>query len=119
MKGVVLFAHGARNPDWAKPIEAVAAAMRACAPQIPVRPAYLDFLAPALGPAVAELVAAGCDEIAVVPIFMANGGHTQRDLPALLEAARRERPGLRMRLAPPIGEAQAVVAAIATYALQA
>ena len=119
MKGIVLFAHGARNSDWAKPIEAIAAAMCARAPQTRVTPAFLDFLAPTLTEAIAELAAAGCDEIAIVPMFMANSGHTQRDLPALLEAARRERPWLHLHLAAPIGEAALVVDAIAAYALQA
>ena len=119
MKGVVLLAHGARNPDWARPIEAIAAAMRARAPQTPVTPAYLEFLAPSLAQAVAELATLGCDAISVVPIFMANSGHTQRELPTLLEAVRRERPGLSVQVAAPIGEAEAVVEAIALYALQA
>ena len=119
MKGVILFAHGARNPEWARPIEAIAAAMRACAAQTPVTPAYLEFLAPSLEEAVTELAAAGCDQVRIVPIFMANSGHTQRDLPALLEAIRQERPWLSVHVAAPIGEAATVVEAIARYALQA
>ena len=119
MKGVVLFAHGARNPEWARPIEAIAAAMRGRQPQTPVKAAYLEFIAPSLPEAIAELAAAGCEEIAIVPMFMANSGHTQRDLPALLEVAVRERPWLALRLAAPIGEAEAVVEAIASYALGA
>jgi len=119
VKGIVLFAHGARNPEWARPIEAIAAAMRARAPQTRVVPAFLDFLAPTLTQAIADLAGEGCDEIAIVPMFMANSGHTQRDLPALLEAARQERPWLRLHLAAPIGEAEMVIEAIATYALQA
>ena len=119
MKGIVLFAHGARNPDWAKPLEAIAAAMRKRQPQARVRPAYLEFLAPSLPQAIAGLAAEGCDEVSIVPMFMANSGHTQRDLPALLDAARQERPWLRLHLAAPIGDAEAVVEAIATYALQA
>lgn len=119
MKGIVLFAHGARNPEWAKPIEAIAAAMRRREPQTRVTPAYLDFLAPSLTQAIADLAAAGCDEVAVVPMFMANSGHTQRDLPALLETAKQERPWLRLHLAAPIGDADMVVEAIAAYALQA
>ena len=119
MKGIVLFAHGARNPEWAKPIEAIAAAMRARAPQTRVTPAFLDFLAPTLTQAIADLAAAGRNELAIVPMFMANSGHTQRDLPALLEAARQERPWLQLHLAAPIGEAETVIEAIAAYALQA
>ena len=119
VKAIVLFAHGARNPDWARPIEAIAAAMRARSPQTPVSPAYLEFLSPTLPQAIAELASAGCQEIAIVPMFMANSGHTQRDLPGLLELARQERPWLVLTLAAPIGEAETVVEAIAAYALSA
>ena len=50
-------------------------------------------------------------------MFMAQSGHTRRDLPALLDEARGRHPGLRLEVAAPIGEAPAVVAAIAEYAL--
>ena len=117
MTAILLLAHGARNPEWARPIETIAAAMRERQPQARVAVAYLDFLTPRLPEAVADLVGMGCPEIVVVPIFMANSGHTQRDLPLLLDAARARHPGLALRVAAPIGEAPQVVAAIAAYAL--
>ncbi|MCK7502329.1 MAG: CbiX/SirB N-terminal domain-containing protein [Comamonadaceae bacterium] len=50
--------------------------------------------------------------------FMAQSGHTKRDLPALLAAAWERHPQLDIKLAVPIGEAPDVVSAIARYALQ-
>lgn len=119
MKAIVLFAHGARNPDWAKPILAIRDAMLERAPQVMVEAAFLEFISPQLPEIVDSLVAAGHKTITIVPMFMAQTGHTKRDLPALLDAAMERHPGLTIHLATPIGEAAGVVAAIAEYALKA
>ena len=55
MYSVILFAHGSRDPLWHRPVEAVAARMRALAPHVPVRCAYLELSTPALPDAAAEL----------------------------------------------------------------
>jgi len=117
MKATLLFAHGARNPDWAQPILAIRDAMRARQPAARVEAAFLEFIAPLLPEAIDALVGAGYQDIVIVPIFMAQSGHTKRDLPALLDAARGRHTGLTLRVATPIGEAPTVVAAIAEYAL--
>jgi sirohydrochlorin cobaltochelatase len=117
-KGIVLFAHGARNPDWRRPIEAIAAAMQARDPRARIEIGFLEFLAPSLPEAIDRLAGEGIRAIVVVPIFMAQSGHTKRDLPQLLESASRRHDGLSIEVATPIGEAGAVVAAIAQYALR-
>lgn len=119
MKATILFAHGARNPEWAQPILAIRDAMLARESGARVEAAFLEFIAPLLPDAIDALADAGCDDIVIVPIFMAQTGHTKRDLPALLDTARARHPGLQLRVAMPIGEAPSVVAAIAEYALRA
>ncbi len=118
MKAIILFAHGARDPDWAKPILAIRTAMLARQPQARVEAAFLEFIAPQLPETIDRLVASGHRDITIVPMFMAQTGHTKRDLPALLDAARMRHSGLTIHLATPIGEAAGVVAAIADYALR-
>jgi sirohydrochlorin cobaltochelatase len=118
-KAIILFAHGARNPDWAKPLEAIRDAMIAREPSARVELAYLEFLPPTLPEAIDRIAAGGHRDLTIVPIFMAQSGHTKRDLPALLAAAWERHPELRIGLATPIGEAPPVVAAIADYALHA
>jgi len=119
MKAIILFAHGARDPDWAQPILAIREAMLARRPEARVELAFLDFIAPQLPQAVDVLVADGYREVVIVPIFMARSGHTKRDLPALLAASRARHPGLAIEMATPIGETASVVASIAAYALEA
>jgi sirohydrochlorin cobaltochelatase len=115
--GLILFAHGARDPAWARPFEAVAAAVRAARPALPVRLAFLELMAPDLRGAAAALVAEGCDAVTVLPLFLGAGGHVRRDLPALLDRVQTDHPTLRLSLRPAIGELPDVVQAIARAAL--
>lgn len=115
----ILFAHGARSPDWARPIEAIRAAMLALEPAARIELGFLEFLAPSLPEAIDRLAGEGHRDIVIVPVFMAHSGHTKRDLPDLLAAARARHPGLGVSVATPIGETPEVVRAIAAYALAA
>lgn len=116
-RGVILFGHGARDPQWAGPMERVRARMVEREPALAVELAFMEFLTPTLEEAADRLVAAGAHTLAVVPVFLAQGGHTKRDVPALVEALRGRHPGCRISLAVAVGEAEPVVGAIADYAL--
>ena len=117
--GLILFAHGARDPRWAAPFEAVAARVRAQRPGAPVRLAYLEFMAPTLPEAGAELASAGCREVGVLPMFLGAGGHVRKDLPLLMDQMRAAHPGVVFTLHAAVGEVDGVVAAMADAALQA
>ena len=116
-RAIVLFAHGARDPRWAAPFEAVAANIRAAAPDCRVALAFLELMAPTLGDAAAALVASGATRVDIVPLFLGTGGHLRRDLPPLVEALRAAHPGVAIRLHAAIGEHAAVVEAMAAAAL--
>jgi sirohydrochlorin cobaltochelatase len=118
-RALVLFAHGARDPRWAEPFEAVAARIRAAAPQLPVALAFLELMTPNLDAAVARLVSEGATGVDVVPLFLGTGGHLRQDLPPLVDALRSAHPGVAIRLHPAIGEHAAVTEAMARAALLA
>ncbi|MCO5106945.1 MAG: CbiX/SirB N-terminal domain-containing protein [Burkholderiaceae bacterium] len=110
---LILFAHGARDPAWRAPIDALAQRLRAALPQVPVVPAFLELMSPSLAEAVAAAVAGGATRIAVAPVFWAQGGHLKRDVPALLAHVCAEHPEVRIDLWPVLGERDAVLDAIA------
>jgi sirohydrochlorin cobaltochelatase len=118
-RGLVLFAHGARDPRWAAPFEAVATRIREAAPGLAVRLAFLEMMAPTLADAVAGLVAEGASAVDVVPLFLGTGGHLRKDLPPLVDAVRAAHPGLALGLHPAIGENEVVLDAIARASLAA
>ncbi|HEY9023466.1 MAG TPA: CbiX/SirB N-terminal domain-containing protein [Burkholderiaceae bacterium] len=116
-QGLVLLAHGARDPAWATPFEAVAARVRAQAPEALVRLAFLELMTPGLDEVADELARAGCARIDVVPVFLGMGGHVRRDVPAQLDALRARHGGVDWRLHPALGESPRVIDALAGAAL--
>lgn len=116
--GLLLFAHGARDPNWALPFEAVARIVRSQRPATPVELAFLEFMSPTLPEAGARLAVQGCSEVAVVPLFLGAGGHVRKDLPALLADLATAYPHVSWSLQPAIGEIDSVVQAMADAALR-
>ena len=115
--GLLLFAHGARDARWALPFESVADAVRSKRPAQPVRLAFLEFMTPDIRTAAGELVADGCDQIDVLPLFLGAGGHVRKDLPPLLDELRATHRQVTFTLHPAVGEAPGLVAAMADIAL--
>lgn len=118
LPGLLLFAHGARDPNWAVPFQDTAARVRAARPGVPVQLAFLEFMEPDLLTAGRALAADGCTAVAVVPLFLGAGGHVRKDLPALLDRLRGEFPQVDWSLVPAVGEGEAVIAAMALTAVQ-
>ena len=117
-QGIVLFAHGSRDPLWHKPMEAVAHAMRQAAPHVPVVCAYLELSSPDLPTACQSLLQAGVTEVKVVPMFLGVGKHAREDLPVLMNALRQQHPGVQFSLQRAVGEEPQVVHLLAKIALE-
>jgi sirohydrochlorin cobaltochelatase len=113
MDGLLLFAHGARDPAWARPFEIVTERLRAARPDTPLAMAYLELMSPDMEQAAAQLAAAGCTRVHVLPLFLGTGGHVRRDVPVLL-ARLRELHGdaIEWQLHPPLGDQEAMLQAI-------
>lgn len=114
---IILLAHGARDPNWARPIEAIAARLRDLLPDTLVEPAFLELMPPDLETAVTTLVAEGARSLRVVPVFLGQAGHVKRDLPAKIDELRDKldnvHAGIRIDLDTAIGEQAEVIEAIA------
>ncbi|MBP5998486.1 MAG: CbiX/SirB N-terminal domain-containing protein [Azonexus sp.] len=116
---IILFAHGARDPEWANPLRRVQAAIRQRAGGVTVELAFLEFMAPTLPDCAAALVAGGASEIVVMPMFIAQGGHLKRDVPEIIDRLRSTHPEVRFSLGGAIGENEIVIQAMAEAALKA
>jgi sirohydrochlorin cobaltochelatase len=117
-RGLLLFAHGARDPHWAVPFEDVAARVRAAHPGVPVALAFLEFMTPDLREAGRQLAAQGCTRVDVLPLFLGAGGHVRKDLPELLAELAAAHPRVSWQLHPAVGELDTVIAAMAAAAGQ-
>lgn len=116
-EGILLFAHGARDPDWARPFVAVLERIRADSPDTRAELAFLEFMSPNIASAARQLADAGCTRVSVVPLFLGAGGHVRKDLPALLGQLSARYPGVQWKLCLAIGEVPAVIEAMASSAL--
>ena len=120
--GVILFAHGARDPRWAEPFERLrekVAARLDPAGDGTVALAFLEMMQPDLDQAAASLLAAGCRRLVIVPIFFGQGAHLRRDLPLLVEALRARHADVAITVADAAGENDAVLTALAGYCASA
>ena len=116
---LVLFAHGAREPEWAEPFRAVRDRVAASRPDLTVELAFLELMAPGLGDCVDALAGGGHDRITIAPLFLAMGGHLRHDLPRLLDEIRGRHRALQITMLPPIGEVDALRDAMAGWLVNA
>ena len=117
MLGIVLFAHGSRDPLWRRPVEAVAARMRERAPEVLIHCAYLELTEPDLRAATRDLVSQGAGAVRVVPMFLGVGRHAREDLPLLMAELKAHHPQVTFSLQEAIGEDQRLINLIADIAL--
>jgi sirohydrochlorin cobaltochelatase len=109
---LILFAHGARDPEWRVPVDALAELLRREMPDIRIDVAFLEFMRPTLSETLANAAAAGAGRVAIAPLFWAEGGHLKRELPELIADAQARHPALRIERWPVLGASMEVLAAL-------
>lgn len=114
---LILFAHGARDPEWARPMQRVREAILAAQPAVRVELAFLEFMSPGLGESVDALAAEAYERVIILPMFIAQGGHLKRELPEMVAALRQKHSSLELVLMGAVGEQEPVVQAMASAAL--
>ncbi|MCU0762729.1 MAG: CbiX/SirB N-terminal domain-containing protein [Hydrogenophaga sp.] len=118
MLGVIVFAHGSRDPLWRVPVEAVASRIAQKDSSVGVRCAYLELCEPSLDAACIELLAGGARRIHVLPLFFGMGKHAREDLPELMEELRRKHPEVHFEQLPTAGEDARLTELLAEIALE-
>jgi sirohydrochlorin cobaltochelatase len=137
--GILLFAHGSRDPLWRGPIEAVAQRIRLDQPSLPVACAYLELCEPSLPDAARQMIgqiqitpktiAAPADsmpalginrlKIRIVPMFLGMGKHAREDLPEIAQLLRTAHPSVDFEIAATVGEDERVTRLLAHIATNA
>ncbi len=95
-KAVLLVGHGSKDPEGNAEFEAFAqaAGMRYC---------MLDYVEPSLPTALASLAAEGITDLAVIPYFLFAGGHVKKDIPEIINTARKQYPKMAIYLGRHLG----------------
>lgn len=113
---LILFAHGARDPEWARPVQAVAQRLQSQNPHRSIVVAFLEFMTPTLSEAISRITdhADGAAvQVDILPFFIAQGGHLKHDVPELLSEIQQKNKHIALRLLPPLGELPTVQDAMA------
>ena len=102
MRAILIVDHGSRLADANAVLESVAEAVRRRRSDLHVEVAHMELAAPSLADALGRC-AERAEEVVVVPYFLGPGRHTTRDIPRMVEEARREHPGVRVVVSDPLG----------------
>lgn len=119
MKGIILFGHGSRSPEYVQPFNRTRDLVAARQPGVPVELGFLELTQPSLEEAIERLAAQGVQAIKVVPIFFAPGKHVLKDLPERIGNAMDRFPGIDFEVAACVGEVASVIEAMASHAIEA
>jgi sirohydrochlorin cobaltochelatase len=114
--GILLFAHGSRDPAWRAPFEAILTEVRRQYPGA-AELAFLENMAPSFDTAIDRLIAGGVNAIRVVPVFLAAGSHLRQDIPDLVARSKKRLPEIQFTLFPAVGENLLIQRSIASVAL--
>lgn len=103
-RAIVIVDHGSRQAAANAVVAEIAAEIQArAAGRAVVSFAHLEAAEPNLTEAIDRCVSAGALEVTVQPLFLAPGRHASRDIPEMLETARRRHPDVSFELGAVIG----------------
>ena len=118
LRGIVLFAHGSRDPLWHRPMQAVAQRVLQNSTGLAVERAYLELSTPDLPTACQSLLARGVQTITIIPVFLGVGKHAREDLPLLVAELRAAHPHTVFELQAAVGEDPRLIALLADMAVE-
>lgn len=100
---VLLLGHGSPVSPANDTLKTVAMMVKERGGFLQVVPAYLQFGRPDFMEAIEEVVRDGIKKVIIQPYFLYRGAHVSKDLPGLIEEAKRRHPYLELILAPHLG----------------
>ncbi len=116
---LILLAHGSRDPRWREPFEQLAQKLKQELGEDRVRLAFMEFAPPSLAEVSRESAEEGIGNLRVLPLFMAGGGHVDRDISAQIRKLKEDFPHLHIELLPPMGEHPEIANAMREIAKEA
>jgi sirohydrochlorin cobaltochelatase len=114
---IILFAHGAREPEWALPFERLRDRLRASGLRVEL--AYLSTMSPSLEDAAHVLAREGAKAVTIVPLFLAQGGHLKDDLPKMVSDIRTLYPKTAFTVTAALGEDAEMLEAMVAWVKRA
>lgn len=105
-RGAILLCHGSRLPETRKTLEKLKEMISLGSNFVAVEEAFLQFGQPDLPAALAKMSLLGLDQVVVVPLFLVDGVHVRKDIPAILNREKARYPQMEIIVARHIGAHQ-------------
>lgn len=119
MTVLLAVAHGSKNPASQEVVRELLARAAALRPGLHTAAAYVDNASPSISSALAELVADGVRDVAVLPLLLTPASHSKTDVAASVQAGRLAHPGVRLRYGRPLGPHPVLVDVLARRLVEA
>lgn len=113
MTGILILAHGSRQKDTERTLEALVQKVGELTGVTNIDFAFLQFSENLLAAGLDRLVKKGCNNIHVIPYFLFDGVHVREDIPAALAEYHRANPGVRLHLGKTLGTDERLAAILA------
>lgn len=91
---VIILGHGSRSGGADLTVKQVAAEVKKSGGHEVVEHAFLQYTTPTLQNAIENCIRQRVQKIVIVPYFMQSGAHVTRDIPELVDKARKQHPDL-------------------------
>ncbi|MBC7130165.1 precorrin-8X methylmutase [Candidatus Bathyarchaeota archaeon] len=121
--GLILISHGSESPKHKESIEKIAAMLKARSKFKIVETAYMIKNKPTIEEAIEKVANQGAKKAVLIPVFIASGNHTEKDIPeklGLKNGERKTRKGsLEIIYGEPIGPDMRLAEIIEEKALKA
>ena len=104
---LIIIAHGSRRQQSNDEVRRLARQIekRAGARFASVHCAYLELADPDIPTAIEQAIAAGADELHLVPYFLSAGRHVAHDIPEIIAKKRHQHPATNIHLDNHLGSA--------------
>jgi len=91
---VIILGHGSRSGGADETVKRVAAEVRKSGCHALVEHAFLQYTTPTPQNVIENCIRQQVQKIVIVPYFMQSGAHVTRDIPELVDEARKQHPDL-------------------------
>lgn len=101
---VILFAPGNEEARLRKSFEELAVVLKNELGKERVRLAYVSAGTPSLAEVAEEAANSGVTKLRILPLFLAQGGPLEKEIPEQVAVVRGQVPGITVELLPSVGE---------------
>ena len=106
MRALVVVAHGSRRASSNDEVRALTEQIRPQAKEFDlVSCAFLELAEPSIPDGINAVIAAGAEEVVVLPYFLSAGRHVVEDIPGLVAQTKAQNPTVDIQVAPYLGTA--------------